>query len=203
MSNKAKAIFLDSNFTGEIKSVKIEGGNVIIDKTYEHIIDETVPIQIKGVMGSTPMYILKWDSLVPIQFKKESKIITSDEADKIIQDEGYIRIEPQQKKRTKGKLRRWMKERKQNPTPEITYTTKPTHYEYRKLQVIDLTDKYEKSKIQPSLLQETMDLRFLKNMKKYGVGSGGVTDKNKIIIASIASMVFGMVLFYVLLAFGI
>lgn len=215
---KIKTLFLQSEFIGEFKNVNIEGGNVIVGQKYEHVVDDYIPIQLKGLFGSTPMYILKWSSLVPVKFKRVSKVVSIEKANQIIKEEGFVRVEmgeeQKEKKRTKGSLRGWLKSRKEkkkrNPDyhierPEPKYKTvtvdEPTHYEYRKLEVVD--PKTIKSDIPPALMRDTIDMRFLKNMKKYGEGkSGGGFDKGKTILIAIGSMIFGIMLFYLIFAYG-
>jgi hypothetical protein len=211
MGTKAKSLFLDSDFIAELKTINIEGGNVKVGKTYEHVIDDAVPLQLKGSLGgSTPLYILKWSSLVPIKFKRVSKIISTEQAKQMIEDDGFLRIEPteREERKKKPKLRSflWRKkhEAKQLPQIQNITTSEPTHYEYRKLEVVQ--PKLGKSDIPPALLKETLDMRFLKNMKKYGEGKGGGTGegigKGKTILVAIGSMVFGVVLFYLIFAYG-
>lgn len=222
---KVKTLFLDSEYIGEFKNVDIEGGNVIVGKKYEHVVDDYVPIQLKGLMGSTPMYILKWSSIVPVKFKRVTKVISAEKVKQMVKDEGFVRVEygGEQKeekggRKRKGSLRRWLKSRKErknkqreNPNPYLDrpqpkYKTvtvsEPTHFEYRKLEVID--PKTTKSDIPPSLMKDTIDMRFLKNMKKYGEGKGGGggIDKGKTILIAIGSMVFGVILFYLIFAYG-
>jgi hypothetical protein len=161
-------------------------------------------------MGSTPMYILKWSSLVPVKFKRVSKVITAEQANKMIEDDGFLRIEPteREERKKKPKLRGWLRRRKQEkaeislPHYRTVNTSEPTHYEYRKLEVVD--PKTTKSEIPPSLMRDTLDMRFLKNMKKYGEGKGGGegVGKGKTILVAIGSMIFGIVLFYLIFAYG-
>jgi hypothetical protein len=65
-----KVLLLSSDFTGEIKEVKIKDGSVTIDEK-EFIIDKARPFQIKfRKLGKHDVtYICKWNSEVPIQFK--------------------------------------------------------------------------------------------------------------------------------------
>jgi hypothetical protein len=210
MAAKVKTLFLDSDFVAELKSAKVEGGNVEIGKTYEHVIDNAIPLQLKSLTGSTPLYILKWSSLVPVKFKRVSKTISTEQAQSMIENDGFVRIESteREERKKKPKLRSWLWRKKHKeaeirmPQYKTVSTLEPTHYEYRKLEVVET--KLGKSDIPPALLKETMDMRFLKNMKKYGEGKGGGegVGKGKTIMVAIGSMIFGVVLFYLIFAYG-
>ena len=65
-----KLILLSSDFTGEVKDVKIKDGSVTIDEK-EFIIDKARPFQIKFKKMRKPdvTYICKWNTEIPIQFK--------------------------------------------------------------------------------------------------------------------------------------
>lgn len=203
MVNKGKVLFFDTDYTAEFKDVEIKGGNIIVDNNTEHIIDNTTPIILKtGIISNSPLYICKWNTLVPIQFKTVRKKMTPEEAETFAENNDFVRIEHiNQQTKGKGWLRRKLKERKNYyPTTNVEYKT-PSMYEYRKLEMVDID--LEKIKISPALLKETNDLRFLKNMKKYAMGKdadGGGMSKGKVIALSIGSMVFGIVFIVILLA---
>jgi len=220
MGNKAKALFMDSDFTAELKSVNVDGGSIVIDRKYEHIVDKTTPLILKtGLLSNTPLYICKWDSLTPIKFKKVTKVVTKEEANKMIkEDENWVRIEKieemNKSRHGRGLLRQkisnWRRRRKYKNNPyiinrpepkyKIINTLEPTHFEYRKLEPVEL--KFYKSDIPPTLMKETFDMRFLKNMKTYSAGKGGSgegIDKTKVILIAIGSMIFGIVLFYLIM----
>ena len=203
MSNKAKVLFFDTDYTAEIKDVEIKNGNIIIDNDTEHIVDDIQPMIMKsGLISNTPLYICKWNTLVPIRFQTVTKRMTADEAEKFAEDNDFVKIEHITKpKKRKGWLRNKIKNRNQNlyPTSKVEYQT-PTMYEFRKLESIK-TD-LGKIKITPALLKETNELRFLKNMKKYASGgkdSGEGISKTKVIAIAIGSMIFGVVFMFIAL----
>ena len=216
---KGKTLLLDTDFTGEIKKAKIHSGSMFVDK-YEMVIDKSNPILLKtGFSGVSPLYILKWSSLVPIEFERVTKVVPADEANKMIKDEGYMRVDYQDEVKSKGKLRSWFKAKlgkKKNttaintsptmpnpinisPTTQVEYV--PTKFEYRKLEMVK--PEAGISKVRPELLRDTLDMRFLKGMKKYGAEKGGILGeegigKGKVYLIAIGSLIFGFVLFYLI-----
>jgi hypothetical protein len=198
MGNKGKVLYFDTDYTAELKDAEIKNGNIIIDNATEHVVDNINPVIFKtGLISNSPLYVVKWNTITPIQFKTITKRMTPEQAEQYAEDNDFIRIEQTEQQKTKGFLRR-IKRQKSQPQ-KIKYKV-PTMYEYRKLEKVE-TD-LEKIKITPALLKETNDLRFLKNMKKYAMGKDGDggMGKGKVIALSIGSMVFGIVFILIILA---
>jgi len=219
MGNKAKALFMDSDYTAELKSVDADGGSIIIDKKYEHVVDKTKPIILKtGFLSNTPLYICKWDSLVPVKFKRVTKVVSKEKADQMRkEDENWVRVETETENKESKNGRGWLRQKianrkrkkkiKNSPymiRPQSNYKTintyEPTHFEYRKLEPVEI--KFLKTDIPPKLMKETFDMRFLSNMKTYSAGKGGGDgiDKTKMIMVAVGSMVFGVVMMYLIFA---
>jgi hypothetical protein len=68
-------LFLDTDFTAELKRANIKNGKVNLADG-EHIVDKTTPFQLKSAFGTRPLYIMKWNSVYPMTFKIEEKIQT-------------------------------------------------------------------------------------------------------------------------------
>lgn len=78
----AKALVLDTDFSGDFMKCNVLNGKIIVkDKKMEWEADKTKPISIKGKFGNEDLYILSWKSLVPLQFevKETSEVIPLDE----------------------------------------------------------------------------------------------------------------------------
>lgn len=61
---KTRILFFDSKNEARLKKVKVKDGMVDIEgKSY--IVDASVPLHLKTRFGFVPLYILKWDSIVP------------------------------------------------------------------------------------------------------------------------------------------
>jgi len=68
-------LFLDTNWTAEIKRAKIKSGKVVLADG-EHILDKTTPFQLKSFFGTRPLYLMKWNSLYPMTFEVQEKTST-------------------------------------------------------------------------------------------------------------------------------
>jgi hypothetical protein len=68
---KAKALILNTDFTGEFKDIRINDGWVTIDdKIFD--VGDIEPIVVKSFKGYNLLYVLKWDCLVPMALKEET-----------------------------------------------------------------------------------------------------------------------------------
>jgi len=65
---KAWILMFDSNYDARLVKAEVEDGTVIIDDK-EFIVDETNPLLLRAGLfkGYKPLYIVKWDSLEPMQ----------------------------------------------------------------------------------------------------------------------------------------
>jgi hypothetical protein len=64
---KAAALIFDTDFTAEMHDVKLKDGKIqYADK--EWVADKTTPFQLKTSFGMRPLYLLKWNSLIPIEW---------------------------------------------------------------------------------------------------------------------------------------
>ena len=145
MAEKCKVLILSSDFTGELKSVKIKDGSVHVDDK-EFKIDKAKPFRIKfgKFKKSDTTYLLKWNTILPLQFKPME-----------IDDNGY-----------------------------------------REKTLIPIELEEYKTQITPDLLEETVSLRFLKQMKKYAEGKKGIGGEN---LGFMLRVVFGLILGIVIL----
>lgn len=159
---KAKVLMLDTNYMGEIKKCSVVGGSLFIGNR-EYFIDETKPIQLKGMMGSVPLFICAWNSLIPANFRIETKKKEVDEKTKEkINEIGNIVQEKDKKEKCIA--------------------------EFRELQAIEPV--FAKTKL-PELMKSTLDMRFLAQLAQYaGEGAKKKMDIGKgVIILFIVSVV--------------
>jgi len=155
---KAKALILNSDFTGEIKKIKIVDGKVIIDK-YEFIVDKIRPLIIKKPLGKKELlYLFKWDCIVASYFQENKQKV--EKTPEELENENYV-VE-YKKPRLRGLLYRKIFKR-----PKDVMKEKPKEMVLKKL--VPLEPEFYKGKVLPELLRETADTRFLKSMKKYSV----------------------------------
>lgn len=64
-------MILDTDFSGEIKKAEIKDGKVTINNK-EWYVDKAKPFMLKGLIPR-PLYILKWDNVLPLEFEVEEK----------------------------------------------------------------------------------------------------------------------------------
>jgi len=136
----AKGLILNTDFTAEEVDLNIENGSAIVNDS-EFIINDSQPILIKK-KGKfvNPLYILKWDSLIPMKMAIEREVITKEELEK-----NYD---------LKGEIENSMVYKRLVPMDVKFIKTKP------KSKIGNVT-------VTPEMLKDTIDLRFLKGMKNY------------------------------------
>lgn len=156
----AKVLMLDTNYIGEIKKCKVVGGSLFIGDR-EYFVDDINPIQLKGMFGSIPLYICKWDSLIPANFviKSEKKMIDEKTESKIKSIGKIIRSKGNEK----------------------------LFAEFRELKSVEPV--FMKTKL-PQLMRSTMDMRFLEQLSRYAGETKKKMDISKgMIIAFIVGTV--------------
>ncbi|MFQ6119455.1 MAG: hypothetical protein ACE5KE_06170 [Methanosarcinales archaeon] len=177
---KAKQLIFNTDYTAEFFSKKVKNG-AILTEDKEFVIDRAKPMMLKrngflsSIFGSKsiPFYLLKWNILVPAQFKAK---VT----------EGKLK---DLKGEIKSKIFREKIEKKIKEDREFG----EKNYIFKELVPLDL--KFPKPDIKegealitPEILQSTIDMRFLKNFKTYADG-GGISRKKIMDILFVAGMI--------------
>jgi len=185
---RVKALLLDTDFIGEIRNTKVKDGRIRIDNK-EFRVDKSRPIILKsGFFAKKPLYILKWDSLIPAEYKLKETVVSPADIEKftveIPDEKGMNNFIGKNNGMDSEQIKKKMEE---------MYDIKKYHL--RSLE--PLSTEFYKTKITPSVLTETADMRFIKSMKKY-IDKRGFEFGNIIFII----MIIGIILFGILMATG-
>lgn len=177
-----KQLLLDTDFTGEFKNNEIKEGSINIDKL-EFIVGKAKPILIhkKGLLsrflGSsvTPLYLLKWNTLLPAHFELEEKKGKLKELKSRIQSEEVKKDINKKMEKDKALGDREFIFREIVPLKVEFPVNKP-----------DENGNY----LTPEMLRSTVDMRFLKGLKEYAQPKGKRNFMNIIFIGGIIMVVF-------------
>jgi hypothetical protein len=94
---KAKLLIFDTDFTAKEAVGEVKDGTVVL-KDKEWLVDKTKPFIIKDFLGrQMPLYLLKWNSVTPMNFEtKVKRIAMKDESGKeyMVETEELVPIEP-------------------------------------------------------------------------------------------------------------
>jgi len=71
---KSIILFFDTDYTARILKKEVKDGRVEIDDG-EYVVGNTTPFTVKTPTGTKPLYILKWNTIYPAEFKLEDKIV--------------------------------------------------------------------------------------------------------------------------------
>lgn len=173
-----RVLVLDTNYVGKIQKCKVENGILRI-KDKEFFVDETKPLRVKSFFSTDDLYICKWDSLVGAEFEVENKDVKKEELEEFLRERGYSEDEIKHLKKIIEET-----EKKNN----IRFTK----FEYKSLKPIE--PKLIETKKLPELLRQTANIRFIKEMMKYGEKKGFDIGLGKIFII-IFIAIFGLILF--------
>lgn len=83
--SKAVALIFDTDFTSEMRDVKVKDGKIVISDK-EWVVDKTTPFQHKTAFGMRPLYMLKWNSLIPLEWNvvSEERTFTDDKGNSYV-----------------------------------------------------------------------------------------------------------------------
>jgi hypothetical protein len=82
---RGQFLLFDTDYTAVMLRSTIKDGKVTIgkgDDAKEFVVDKTRPFQLKTPLGTRPLYLLKWNSIAPMNFKVDEKT------------ESYLRTDP-------------------------------------------------------------------------------------------------------------
>jgi hypothetical protein len=177
---KARALFFHSPNEAEFKKVKIRSGTIIIDDK-EWDVGKIKSINLKSGTGVRPLYLLKWNSLIPAQLEERVDEISYTPTGNIEND-------------GKSYLKFWSRLKKSGHTGKEIESNK---WIYKRIASVPIT--FLKTKFSPELLHSTTDMRFLKNMKTYaqGKGGGGSTNILYLLGAFVIGLIWAVVLLYI------
>lgn len=186
----AKQLIFDTGFTAEFSNKEITDGSIMTEDK-EFIVDNARPIMLKKrgffsrFFGTSlvPLYLLKWNVLVPAGFDVEKKFGSLEDL-----------VEELDDKKIKSRIKKILKvDKKLAKRSYIFKELKPLELKFPKVDV-----KEGESVITPEILRTTHDMRFLKNFKKY---AGGEKMSKKRIMDIL--FIGGMVVFlFIALALG-
>jgi hypothetical protein len=199
MANKrrAKGILLESDFSGKEVDVSIESGftKVDIDKTqkFDFFVDKTRPIKVfrDGLLSKeiNDVYIFSWKSLVPLEFELRQEIWKRDELYEKMRRDNF----------TEDEIERVQKDivKKEKEGHNMDY------FVYKTLEPVKITkDHWAKTEL-PSIIRETVEMRFLKALKQYTEGGKGGGGLGKGIVIIFAVIFLVLIVIYSMVQAGV
>jgi hypothetical protein len=178
----AKQLLFDSDFTAEYKGEDIKDGSITIDKL-EFMVGKAKPLLVKkkGFLSrflgtsATPLYLLKWNILLPAHFKVDEKKGKLNVLKDKIQSEDL-------KKDIEKKI-------------EKDKSLGDREFVFRELVPMDVEFPVNKpdekgNYLTPEMLRSTVDMRFLKGLKDYAAPKGKKNFMNILFIGGIIIVVF-------------
>ena len=185
---KARHLIFHTDHTAEFVDGEVADGSMS-NQDKEFIMDKAKPILIKkrGLFGRFfaghyPLYMLKWNILLPAQMEVREKIGKLDEL-----------LDGIESPKMKKKMEKMMK------NDETFKQYKDQKFIFRELVPMPVAfpkpDVGEgKSLITPEMLQSTHDMRFLRNFKKYAGAGGGMNKKRIFDFLFIGGMIFAVLI---------
>jgi hypothetical protein len=163
---KSKFLVFETNHHAQYMSEEVKNGGVSIgDK--EWFVDKAKPILLEkkgffsrwfGGEAFTPLYFLKWNILLPVDWEyKEKKMKFNELLASVKDEETRKKLEEIAKEDDKVKDSTWM-------LKELV----PVSVLFPKADA-----KEDEFAVTPEFIKSTADMRFLKNMKNYAGGEGG------------------------------
>lgn len=188
---KAKALVLESNFSGTEVDFEVEGGFSKIDfdkeHKYEFFLDKSKPLRVtfkKGFGEDTKdFYILSWNSLVPLEFEEKVETVNKEDVDKFAEEKEMTQHDKENMKKSIEII-------------EKNKGQKIKSFEYRWLSPITIGKTHWSNTELPAIIRETGDMRFLKQLKTYsGEGGGGGIGAGRIALL-IGGVFFAIILIW-------
>jgi hypothetical protein len=182
---KAEFLVMHTDFTADKKKSKVENGKAMIQDK-EFILDKTQPIMVNGLLGSSPLYIVNWKSLLPVQFGVISSTVKN-----VFHDGNKLRV----------KLSK-------ETVPDVLSALKQGYidlsldegqrFEVTEMKPMVIQEKFHKTEL-PQMLKYTADMRFLKTMGDIA-GKKGKPELGKwmivLIIAGVMIVAIGLSVAY-------
>jgi len=192
---KNKYLIFDTNHHATFDTLEVKNGKTVTEDK-EWMIDKAKPILLakrnifSRFLGEslTPLYLLKWNVLLPVDFEiKEKKLKYNEMLDAVKDEDLKRKLKALSDEDTKVQESTWI---------------------FRELVAMSVVfpkaeAKEDEFAVTPEFIKSTVDFRFLKNMKNYAGGEGGGKfNKRRLIdIAFIGGMI--MVIFIGLSVTGI
>lgn len=193
---RAKAILLDTDFSGKEVNVSIESGfcNIDVDKNhkFDFFLDRTRPIKVgKDSLiskSTTDLYILSWKSLVPLELELRKEVWEKKDVSKNLKNENF----------TESEIERIMEDinKKEREGFNMDY------FVYKSLEPVTIEKGHWAYTLLPTILRDTIDMRFLKSLKQYTEhGKGGIGGKGIGLAIGLVFMAF--IVLYSLVSAGV
>jgi len=187
---RAKGILLDSDFSGREVTVSIDSGftKIDVDKNlkFDFFTDRTKPIKIfrDGLLQKdvSDFYIFSWKSLIPLEFELRQELWKKDEIYERMRNNNF----------TEEEIERFQKdvEKKEKEGYNMDY------FVFKALEPVEITKQHWAKTELPSIIRDTVDMRFLKALKTYTEGTKGGIGRGAIIIFIVIFMVLVLVYAY-------
>jgi len=193
---KAKGILLNSDFSGVEVNVSIESGFTKVDADKEHkydfFTDRTTPIKIfrdgKFSKDVSDFYIFSWKSLVPLEFELRQELWKTDRLYELMRNNNFTEseIERLQKDIAKKKVEGYNMD----------------YFVYKTLEPVKVTKEHWAKTDLPTIIRETVEMRFLKALKSYAdEKKGGGIGKGVVLIFIVVFML--LVILYSMVQAGV
>jgi len=192
---RAKAILLDSDFSGREINVSIESGftKVDVDKTskFEFFTDKTTPLKIfrDGLLSKdvSDFYIFSWKTVVPLEFELRREVWKKADLYEKLRTENF----------TESEIEKMLEDirRKENEGFNMDY------FVYKTLEPVEITKNHWTKTWLPAVMRDTVDMRFLKALKTYSEGVKGGLGKGVVLIFAVLFMV--LILLYAMFSAGV
>lgn len=172
--------FFDSEFNGFIDKAVLDNGSIFYENNeskYEFPVADAKPIMFnkKSLFGGlSPMYFVKWDELIPVNFEfyEKKEDILDEEIEK-------IRKQIMEKENTKlDKIKEKIRPEKKNLIRKSIFTPVPINMNFSGALKMKGSDGKIRT-VTPEMLRSTTDMRFLKSMKEASMMTGKKAFKYK------------------------
>jgi len=172
MGNKVLLFFFQSDFNGFADKGVLENGSILYEKgdsRYEFVVGDVKPIMFNSgslLKSIQPMYFVKWDELIPVNFEIEENPVELDdsELDKI-RSQVFAK-----KEETDSKIRKIIPKKKKVIRKSLVMLS-PTQMKFSGQTKVTGTDGKSRV-VLPEMLRSTTDMRFLKSMKEASMMTG-------------------------------
>jgi hypothetical protein len=192
---KAKAILLDSDFSGQEINVSIESGFTKVDvgktQKFEFFTDKTTPLKIfrDGLLSKdvSDFYIFSWKTVVPLEFELRREIWKKTDLYDKLRQENF----------TESEIEKMQEDIRQKEREGYNMD----YFVYKTLEPVEITKNHWTKTQLPALMRDTVDMRFLKSLKMYAEGVKGGLGKGVVLIFAVVFMV--LIILYAMFSAGV
>lgn len=193
--------FFDTEFNGHFRKAELNNGSILFDMDdtkYEFLTADVKPINfVKNTLfgGNVPLYFVKWDELVPVNFELDKKIQEMPQEDYMEEIKRNVlgKVEKTTDKIIKkipDRLKiRQKKEKDKVESKSIVCTPFNLKFSGK--------TKVNKKNVIPEMLRSTADMRFIKSMKEASMMTGkkGFRYRNLLLVLVFVGSVLAFTLY--------